>query len=196
MSATSDAPAETSETTPTARSGFRSWPRWGRWVTYVSGALALLLVAGLVAAVTVVRRPFPTVDGETELAGLEAEVEVLRDENGVPHVYADTAEDLFYAQGFVQAQDRFFEMDFRRHVTSGRLSELLGKDALETDKFIRTMGWRRIAEEELALLQPETLDYLEAYSAGVNAYLGSHSPGEMGLEYSLLALNGLEYTPE
>lgn len=196
MSATSDAPAETSETTPTARSGFRSWPRWGRWVTYVSGALALLLVAGLVAAVTVVRRPFPTVDGETELAGLQAEVEVLRDENGVPHVYADTAEDLFYAQGFVHAQDRFFEMDFRRHVTSGRLSELLGKDALETDKFIRTMGWRRIAEEELALLQPETLDYLESYSAGVNAYLGSHSPGEMGLEYSLLALNGLEYTPE
>ncbi|HEU4515327.1 MAG TPA: penicillin acylase family protein [Nocardioidaceae bacterium] len=196
MSATSDAPAQKSATSPTARSGFRSWPRWGRWATYVSAALALLLVAGMVAAVAVVRRPFPTVDGEIELAGLDAEVDVLRDENGVPHVYADTAEDLFHAQGFVHAQDRFFEMDFRRHVTSGRLAELLGKDALETDKFVRTMGWRRVAEEELALLQPETLDYLEAYSAGVNDYLASHDLGEMGLEYSVLALNGLEYSPE
>lgn len=176
--------------------GFRTWPRWGRVTTYVAAAVVLLLVAGLVAAVAVVRRPFPTVDGELEVPGLAAEVEVLRDEQGIPHVYADTAEDLFYAQGFVHAQDRFFEMDFRRHVTAGRLAEMLGEDALETDMYIRTMGWRRIAEQELSLLSPETLDYLEAYSAGVNAYIDSHSPGEMALEYTVLALNGLDYVPE
>jgi penicillin amidase len=158
--------------------------------------VVLLLVAGLVAAVTVVRRPFPTVDGTIEVPGLGAEVEVIRDGNGIPQVYADNADDLFYAQGFVQAQDRFFEMDFRRHVTSGRLAELLGEEALETDMYIRTMGWRRIAEQELSLLSPETRDYLEAYSAGVNAYIDSHSPAQMGLEYSVLALNGLDYTPE
>jgi len=158
--------------------------------------VVLLLVAGLVAAVTVVRRPFPMVDGEIEVPGLSSDVEVLRDEHGVPQVYADTAEDLFYAQGFVHAQDRFFQMDFRRHVTSGRLAELLGRDALETDMYIRTMGWRRIAEKELSLLSPETQDYLKAYSAGVNAYIGSHEPGQMALEYSMLALNGLDYTPE
>ncbi|HEX6246913.1 MAG TPA: penicillin acylase family protein [Nocardioidaceae bacterium] len=196
MPATSQTPAETPENSPDPRPGFRSWPSWGRWTVYVAGAVALLLVAGLVAAVTVVRRPLPTVEGEVELPGLAAEVQVLRDDQGIPQVYADTAEDLFYAQGFVHAQDRFFEMDFRRHVTSGRLSELLGRDALETDMYIRAMGWRRIAEQELSLLRPETLDYLESYAAGVNAYLESHSPGEMALEYSMLALGGVEYTPE
>lgn len=196
VSATPDAPADQSDQAPASGRGFRGWSRWGRWTVYVAAVVVLLLVAGLVAAAVVVRRPLPAVDGELEVAGLGAPVQVLRDDNGIPHVYADTADDLFFTQGFVHAQDRFFEMDFRRHVTSGRLSELLGPDALETDKFIRTMGWRRIAEQELSLLRPETLDYLEAYSAGVNAYLEANSPGELALEYSVLALNGLDYTPE
>ncbi len=196
MSASPDAQTVQRDASSNPFVAFRSWPRWGRWATYVVVALVLLLVAGLVAGVTVVRRPFPTVSGEIEVPGLSAEAEVIRDGHGIPQVYADTAEDLFYAQGFVHAQDRFFEMDFRRHVTSGRLSELLGRDALQTDMYIRTMGWRRVAEQELSLLSPETLDYLKAYSAGVNAYIDSHEPGQMALEYSVLALNGLEYTPE
>ena len=187
-------PAPTTESVP--RPTFRSLPRAARVTTYAFGFLVLLLVVGLVAAVVTVRKPFPTVDGEINVPGLGAKVEVTRDENGIPQVYADTSADLFYAQGFVQAQDRFFEMDFRRHVTSGRLSELLGKQALETDMYIRTMGWRRVAEQELALLSPETLGYLEAYAAGVNAYIDTHSPSQMSLEYSVLALNGLDYRPE
>ena len=187
-------PAPTTESVP--RRTFRSLPRAARSATYAVGFLALLLIVGLVIAVVTVRKPFPTVDGEINVPGLAAEVEVTRDENGIPQVYADTSADLFYAQGFVQAQDRFFEMDFRRHVTSGRLSELLGEEALETDMYIRTMGWRRVAEEELSLLSPETLAYLEAYSAGVNAYIDSHTVSQMSLEYSVLALNGLDYTPE
>jgi penicillin G amidase len=185
----SDTPARRSST-------FRSLPRAARWTTYAVVLLVLLLVAVLVAGLTVVRRPFPTTSGDIEVPGLSAEVEVIRDQNGIPQVYADTAEDLFYAQGFVQAQDRFFEMDFRRHVTAGRLAELLGRDALDADKYIRTMGWRRVAEQELSLLSPDTLRYLEAYSAGVNAYIDSHSPSQMSLEYTVLALNGLDYTPE
>ncbi len=179
-----------------ARGGFRSWPRTARWSTYVGAVLVLTLVAGVVVGVVAVRRPYPTVSGEIAVPGLGADVEVIRDGDGIPQVYADTAQDLFYAQGFVQAQDRFFEMDFRRHVTSGRLSELLGRDALESDMYIRTMGWRRVAEEELSLLEPETLRYLEAFSDGVNAYIDRHEPAEMSLEYSLLALGGLDYEPE
>jgi penicillin amidase len=175
---------------------FRAWPRGGRWATYVAVALALVIVAVLVAGVVVVRKSFPQTEGEIRVPGLGAEVEVLRDAQGVPQIYADTAHDLFYAQGFVQAQDRFYEMDVRRHITAGRLSEMLGEDALDTDKFIRTMGWRRVAEEELSLLDPETLTYLEAFSDGVNAYIETHSPSEMSLEYSVLALNGLDYAPE
>lgn len=195
VSATPESPPPVDGASP-ARHGFRALPPVVRWSAYVSAVLVLALVAGLVAAVSVVRRPFPTTDGEVEVPGLSAEVEVLRDEHGVPQVYADTAEDLFYAQGFVQAQDRFFEMDFRRHVTSGRLSELLGHEALESDMYVRTMGWRRVAEQELSLLDQDTRDYLESYSAGVNAYIDSHTPAEMSVEYSLLALDGLDYAPE
>ena len=79
---------------------------------------------------------------------------MLRDDHGIPQVYASTSHDLFYAQGFVQAQDRFFEMDVRRHTTAGRLSELFGEQTLQVDKTIRTMGWRRVAEQELSRLSP------------------------------------------
>ncbi len=74
---------------------------------------------------------------------------MVRDDHGIPQIYADTTADLMRAQGYVHAQDRFFEMDVRRHVTAGRLSEMFGDSGLETDKFVRTMGWRRVAEQEL-----------------------------------------------
>ena len=107
--------------------------------------MVLLLVASLVAGVVVVRRSFPQTDGEHRGARPRGQGRGDARRHGIPQIYADTSHDLFYAQGFVQAQDRFFEMDMRRHITAGRLSELFGEDALETDKYIRTMGWRRVA---------------------------------------------------
>lgn len=163
---------------------------------YVSIAVVIVLVATSVFAVVTVRRAFPQTDGEIEVPGLTADVRVLRDEQGVPQVYADQATDLFYAQGFVHAQDRFYEMDFRRHVTAGRLAELVGDAALETDMFVRTLGWRATAEAELAMLDPETRRYLQAYAEGVNAYIGDRSAGELSLEYSVLSLTGPGYVPE
>src|ERR671939_1837474 len=134
--------------------------------------VAVLLVA-FVTTVVLVRRPFPNQDGTLSLPGLSAPVTVIRDDRGVPQVYASTADDLFRAQGYVQAQDRFFEMDFRRHVTAGRLSELVGQDdtALQADKVVRTLGWRRVAEQELNQADPATRRYLDAYARGVNDYL-------------------------
>ena len=114
----------------------------------------------------------------------------------MPQIYADTAEDLFLAQGYMHAQDRFYEMDFRRHVAAGRLSELFGPSQVQTDAYVRTLGWRRVAEQELALLAPSTRRALDAYAAGVNAYLGDRSAAELSLEYGLLGLQGLDYTPE
>ncbi|GAA1618050.1 penicillin acylase family protein [Kribbella sancticallisti] len=166
-------------------------------VIIVSGivlATLLLVVAG--TGVFVVRHSFPTYDGTVELSGLDADVEVVRDANGIPQIYADRPSDLFAAQGYVHAQDRFFEMDFRRHVTSGRLAELFGKKALETDKFVRTLGWRRVAEKELGLLTPATRQYLDDYARGVNAYLSNHSGSGLSLEYAVLSLKGTDYHPE
>ncbi|MEV5965013.1 penicillin acylase family protein [Kribbella sp. NPDC051952] len=166
-------------------------------VVIISGialTTVLLVIAGTV--IFVVRHSFPTYDGTIELTGLDGDVNVIRDANGIPQVYADTPSDLFAAQGYVHAQDRFFEMDFRRHVTSGRLSELFGPDALETDKFVRTLGWRRVAEKELGLLSPTTRQYLDDYARGVNAYLSTHSGSGLSLEYAVLSLKGTDYHPE
>ena len=101
-----------------------------------------------------------------------------------------------YAQGFVHAQERFFEMDVRRHATAGRLAELFGEDRLETDIYVRTMGWRRVAERELPLLDPDTRVALDAYADGVNAYLEDRSPSQIALEYAFLDASGVDYRPE
>ncbi|MEO6789589.1 MAG: penicillin acylase family protein [Ornithinibacter sp.] len=155
------------------------------------GLLAVVVVLALVAGVvvvTAVRDSLPRTSGEVALPGLDATVSVLRDDSGIPHIYGDSITDLARAQGYVHAQERFFEMDLRRHITAGRLAELVGKPGLETDKVIRTMGWRKVAEEELPTLAPQTRQMLQAYADGVNTYLRGRSPREVSLEYTVLGL--------
>jgi len=159
-------------------------------------AIVLLLLIALIAGVVLVRRPFPQVEGTIEVPGLHGKVEVIRDEHGIPQLYADSLEDLMAAQGYVHAQERFYEMDVRRHITAGRLSEMFGEDTVETDRFIRTLGWRRVAEQELPLLQPQTRAALDSYADGVNAYLATHSLSQIAVEYTVLGLGGLDYEPE
>ncbi len=175
---------------------FSDWPGWARGTSYAAVLVVLILVAAMVTVVVMVRRPLPQVEGRLQLSGLGGEVEVLRDGHGIPQIYADTSEDLFMAQGFVQAQDRFFEMDYRRHVTAGRVSELVGASGVRADMAVRTMGWRRVASAEFDLLTPETRSYLRAYSAGVNSYLQGRSQTEISLEYTVFGLGGLDYKPE
>ncbi|MGW2372765.1 MULTISPECIES: penicillin acylase family protein [Kitasatospora] len=164
--------------------------------------LVVLLVAGVgyggYRGVTAVRASFPEVDGTVKVAGLSAPVDVKRDANGIPQLYADTSEDLFRAQGYVQAQDRFWEMDVRRHITAGRLSEMFGDSQVDTDSFIRTMGWHQVAEQEFKTkLSPETKKYLQAYADGVNAWLAEHPGGEKAsLEYAVLGAVNSGYKPE
>src|SRR5665811_1867289 len=164
-------------------------------VWFLVSVLVLVLAAGGFGLWTV-RRSFPQTDGTLQLSGLNAQAEVIRDEHGVPHIYADTEHDLFLAQGYVHAQDRFYQMDFWRHIGGGRLSEMFGESQLETDKFLRTLGWTRTAEQELELIRPETRAALEAYAEGVNAYLGSRSETELSLEYAVLGLTNRGYEPE
>ena len=140
----------------------------------IVGILAVLIVALGVAGVVAVRRPFPTTDGTLILDGLKDEVHIYRDEFGIPQIYAKNQDDLFFAQGYVHAQDRFWQMEFWRHTGQGRLSEIVGEPTVDSDKFIRTMGWNRMAENTVAYYEaesPEFMTILEAYSAGVNAYI-------------------------
>ncbi len=200
-----DDPADHGPSQPAQRPGpdlrawwetFRGWPGTARGAAYVALGLVLLLIVGAIVLTALVRRPLPSTSGELEVAGLVGTVEVVRDEYGIPQLYADSLDDLMRAQGYVHAQERFFEMDVRRHATAGRLAELFGRPALESDQLVRTMGWRRVAEQELALVKPQTRLALESYAAGVNAYVDSRSPSELAVEYTLLRADGLDYRPE
>ena len=93
----------------------------------------------------VTRHPWPGIDGTVDVTGLQGPAEILRDQWGVPHIYAVNSHDLFFAQGYAHAQDRFYQMEFWRRIGQGRLSEMLGETALENDRFIRTLGWWRAA---------------------------------------------------
>lgn len=130
------------------------------------------------------------------MEGLSASVEVIRDSMGVPHIYADTPEDLMMAQGYVHAQDRFYQMDFWRHISAGTLAEMFGESQVETDAFLRTMGWGGLAEMQYEAASPEIRSLLEAYAAGVNAYLATRSPAELSFEYTVIRLTNRSYTPE
>jgi penicillin G amidase len=155
------------------------------------GLLAVVVVVALVATVVVVstvRASLPKTSGSAELPGLTTDVTVMRDGSGIPHIFGDSLTDLARAQGYVHAQEQFFQMDVRRHVTAGRLAELVGKDGVETDKVVRTLGWRRVAEEELPTLKPQTRQMLQAYADGVNTYLRGRSPREVSVEYAVLGL--------
>src|SRR6195952_2758807 len=94
------------------------------------------------------RRPLPKQRGTIELEGLEGRVRVRRDRWGVPHVEADAARDLYFAQGFVHAQDRLWQMDFYRRAVEGRISEMAGAEGLPIDLLMRTLGIRRVAAAE------------------------------------------------
>ncbi len=166
------------------------------WLALVAVVVLALAVTAVVTT-TAVRQAWPQVSGEITLDGLAGSVTVLRDGQGVPHIYADTPTDLFRAQGFVAAQDRFFEMDLRRRVTSGRLAELVGAPGLASDQVVRTLGWRKVAEDELPRLAPATRQYLQAYADGVNDYLSrTGETSQLSLEYALLDRQLPAYRPE
>jgi penicillin amidase len=154
------------------------------------GLVVLVLVASVAGAwafTNALHASYPQTSGTLKIAGLSAPVTVQRDTNGIPQLYAQTSADLFLAEGYVQAQDRFWQMDVDRHVTSGTLASLLGSGALDTDEFVRTLGWRTAAEQSYAQLKPDTKAYLQSYSQGVNDYLAAHPGGSsLSIEYSII----------
>jgi penicillin G amidase len=168
-----------------------------RRVARIAGGVVLvLLLVVVLLAVWSVRRPLPQTDGEIRLDVLDAAVDVRRDEWGVPHIEASTHADLARAQGFVHAQDRFWQMDVWRHVGAGRTAEMFGAGQLGTDRFLRTMGWRRIAEQEWDLIAEETQELLNAYAEGVNAYLEGRSRGQVSVGHGLLRVQNPGYEIE
>ena len=139
--------------------------------------LAAVLLAGVLlgigATYLYLRQSLPRIEGEVRLAGISAPVEILRDRYGIPHIRAQSFEDAVFGLGYAHAQDRLWQMEMNRRVAAGRLAEILGPGALETDRFLRTLGVRRAAEANLRSVDAETRGLLGAYAAGVNAFLAA-----------------------
>jgi len=145
---------------------------------------------------TVAPRSFPQIDGEIQVQGLDGPVDIYRDNMGIPHIYATTQHDLFFAQGYVHAQERFWQMDFYRHIGEGRTAEMFGSGQLDTDMFLTTLGWRNDSQKEYEGFTPESKSILNSYADGVNAYLRDHNSEAVSLEYSILKLLNPDYKIE
>jgi len=139
----------------------------------------------------------PVYSGEKTLAGLHQEVEVLFDNYGVPHIYAQQAEDAYFALGYVHAQDRLFQMEMLRRVADGRLSEILGPDVVKVDRLFRTLGLNHFAEENaqryLSADTTEFQHFVHAYQKGVNAYVKN---GKTPVEFTIIGIPKTEFTPK
>ena len=142
--------------------------RWLKNLLLVS--LAVFLV-GSAGGYFWLRTSLPTIDGNLSFNGLEKAVSIIRDSDGVPHIRASSEQDAYFALGVTHAQDRLWQMDFQRRLGQGRLSEVLGKPTLATDRYMRTLGLYRAAEASFGYLTLETRKALESYSNGVNAWL-------------------------
>ncbi|WP_405713549.1 MULTISPECIES: penicillin acylase family protein [unclassified Streptomyces] len=191
--------ASSGTTGSTGSAGAKTGRKKGRRARLIVIVLVLALVAGIgygaFWSVSTVRASYPQTTGSTKLDGLDGSVDVKRDSYGIPQLYADSDADLFRAQGFVQAQDRFWEMDVRRHMTAGRLSEMFGSGQVETDSFLRTLGWRKVAQEEYDnVLSEDTKKNLQAYADGVNAYLKGRDGKDISVEYAALGFTN-DYKP-
>lgn len=166
-----------------------------KWILILGGFCLLIIFISLAGYYYFFRLPLPVTDGELREEGLKAPVRILRDEWGVPHIYASNRHDLFFAQGFVQAQDRLWQMETNRRIGAGRLSEVIGPEALETDKLLRTLGLMRAARREVASYDDSSLKILEAFSEGVNAFIEANKD-HLPIEFRLAGVFPEPWHPE
>src|SRR4051812_42386794 len=157
--------------------------------------LTLALGAGILWFRSISQAALPQLDGTIQLSGLSAPVSVVRDTHGVPHITAASLDDLFFAQGYVTAQDRLWQMDMTRRYAAGELSAVLGSSVLESDKHQRILGLRHVAQQAVAALSPATRRHLEVYARGVNAYIADHQHS-LSAEFRVLRYFPRAWTPE
>jgi penicillin G amidase len=164
-----------------------------KWLWILLIIIVVLLIAAAGFLTWTARSGLPKTSGIIE-TDVTTPVEIYRDEYGVPHIIAATMEDLFFAHGYAQAQDRLWQMDMSRRGVGGKLSEILGEDMIETDTFTLTVGFNRAAQNSYQLLEPDTLRYMEAYSAGVNAYIEDNY-NRLSPEFTLLGYKPEPWSP-
>ncbi|PYX31452.1 MAG: penicillin acylase family protein [Acidobacteria bacterium] len=155
----------------------------------------VLMAAAFGYVYFIARSALPQIDGRLKASGLSAAVTVTRDTHGVPTIEAQNLEDLFFAQGYVTAQDRLWQMDVMRRFASGELAEILGEDLLKIDREQRILGLRAAAQKSLSLASARDRSFFEAYAKGVNAYIAAHHD-RLPIEFRILKYGPKPWRPE
>ena len=164
-----------------------------RWVLVVLVVLLLVVGGG---GYLWLRGALPQTSGSIKVQGLSAPVEIVRDSDAVPHIRAQSETDALFGLGYVHAQDRLWQMEFQRRIGNARLSEFAGPSQLDTDKFLRTLGVARAAKTAWASMGPEARTLIEAYVAGVNAFVSTHSGRALPVEFTILGITPEPWRPE
>ncbi|HEX3894429.1 MAG TPA: penicillin acylase family protein [Terracidiphilus sp.] len=157
-------------------------------VRCLAGLVLLLLIAtsaGVLYLRSVTRAALPQIDGDLQIAGLSAPVTVRRDAHGVPHIQAANQQDLFFAQGYITAQDRLWQMDAYRRNANGELAEVMGRSLIQHDISQRVLQFRNTAQRIYTNLPAEERARMDAYARGVNAFIAQH-PDALPPEFALL----------
>ena len=164
-----------------------------RWTKRLGLGAAILLICAAAVSFLMLRASLPQTTGTLVLPGLEHSVRVMRDPHGVPSIQAANRHDLYMALGFVHAQDRLFQMDIQRRLGAGRLAEVIGNTAVPSDRFMRTLGLYRHAATSVNAASPEFRAVLDAYAAGINAFL--HSGKTLPVEFTALGYRPDDWSP-
>ena len=159
-------------------------------IKWILGIIVTVIVIGVIVIYAYLKSTLPEYEGEIVVSGLNKEVEIIRDSYGMPHIYAETDQDGFFALGYCMAQDRLFQMDIVRRATRGKLSEVLGESLVPVDKLFRTITAGRSVEEIAAEYPDELIEAMKAYTNGVNYYLKNHR-SSLPMEFKVLG-----YQPE
>ncbi len=154
----------------------------------------LLIIFSIFFINRIIKKSYPQTEGEIDLKGIKSEIKIYRDEFGIPYIEAENEDDLFFALGFVHAQDRLFQMDITRRAGMGRLSEILGSKALEFDLVFKTTGFDDIARKLFENSSPESKKICKAYTDGINAYL-DYASGNFSIEFDLLNFQPEKWEP-
>ncbi len=162
-------------------------------VAYLILALVFVALGGITLFYRAARQSLPQVDGQISVAGLSAQATILRDAQGVPHIMAANARDLFFAQGYVTAQDRLWQMDLSRRLADGTTAEVMGAVFLKHDKEQRILGIHEVAERSWQAMPERDRTHFEAYARGVNAYIESHR-SNLPIEFRVLRYSPKPWT--
>ena len=152
------------------------------------------ILIGALVAYAVLRRSLPQIDGEVKVAGPTAPVDIIRDADAIPHIFAANKKDALFGLGYAHAQDRLWQMEFQRRIGHGRLSEIFGEVTVPQDRFLRTVGFGRAARAAWEATPDWAKQQIDAYVAGINAFISSHHGTSLPPEFLLLRFEPEPFT--